>query len=198
MKKLFSLTMLLVTILVPHRAKAYDLPINLSNLYLSGNTSCNLLTNDKKRDTQVTFQPGFFVAPAIGYRFCNGFRIEGEFGYRHNCFKKLKFFETHFHINGPQETYTGMANFYYDFPLIYCFKPYIGAGLGYAHTKIKIHQGNISKKGVENGFAWQLISGLAFPVNNHADLALEYRFFQNERIGRIQNHDIGVTLRYYF
>ena len=198
MKKIILLTILFLVLIVPQCIKAYQLPFDLSGFYLSGNVSCNFLALNKKHDTKLTFDPGIFVAPAIGYRFCNGLRVEGEFGYRHNNLKKLKFYGTSFHINGHLETYTGMANVYYDFPICWCLKPYVGAGIGYANSKVKICQGNVLAKGHDNGFAWQVIAGVAYPISNNVDLAVEYRFFKNERISRVQNHDIGGTLRYYF
>jgi hypothetical protein len=197
MKKIILIVLLFITTL-PLSLNGFEIPFDLSDFYLSGNLSCNLLSHNKKHAAKVNVQPGVFVSPAIGYRFCNGFRLEGEFGYRYNHFNKLKFFGTTFHIDGRFETFSGMANIYYDIPLCFCLKPYIGAGIGYAHSFLKIRQGNAFHKSNCNNFAWQLIAGIAYPIRENVDFAIEYRFFKNEGVSRIQNHDIGGSLRYYF
>lgn len=205
MKKLISLTLLLLALIVPQSVKAMEMPFDLNGFYVSGNASCNFLSHDREHGAKVTFDPGYFLAPAIGYRFCNGFRVEGEFGYRHNCLKRLKFYGTSFHVSGKFETYSGLANVYYDLPMCWCLKPYIGAGIGYAYTKATVHgdgyysgSSSSSSRGHRSGFAWQVIAGVAYPICENIDLAVEYRFFRNERICRVQNNDIGASVRYYF
>ncbi len=199
MKKLILLTTLLLALLVPHCVKAIDLPFDLTGFYVNGNVSCNLTTYKRHHGAKFTFDPGIFVAPALGYRFNNGLRLEGEFGYRYNDVYRLKYYGASYHVNGKLETFSGMANVYYDVPFCWSmFKPYVGAGIGYAHMKHKIHYGDISSKDHDNGFAWQVIAGVAYPISENVDLALEYRFFKNESFSRIQNHDIGGSLRYYF
>lgn len=198
MKKSILLTIIFLALIVPQNVKALDLPFDLTGFYLSGNVSCNLAIHRTHQRTKVTYDPGVFVSPAIGYRFCNGIRVEGEFGYRYNHLKRLNFYGTTFHVRGRLETLSGLANVYYDIPLCWCIKPYIGAGIGYGYTTLKVRQGNFSTEGHKSGFAWQVIAGLAYPIYCNVDLAVEYRFFKNERINCSQNHDIGASLRYYF
>lgn len=199
MKKSISLSILFLVLLVPQIIKAFELPFDLSGFYASANVSCNFATHDRHHHVKVSFDPGVFVSPAIGYRFCNGLRVEGEFGYRYNHLKRLNYYGTSFRVGGHLETFSGLANVYYDFPLCWCLTSYVGAGIGYAYTRNEMHQGYVfAGKGHDSGFAWQVMAGLAYPICDKIDLAIEYRFFINEGISRVQNHDIGGSLRYNF
>lgn len=198
MKKLILLTILFLILIVPQCVKGFELPFNLSGFYLNGNVFCNFAKREKHQNSKATLNPGIFVAPAVGYQFCNGLRVEGEFGYRYNDLKRLKFYGTSFCLHGHLETFSGLANVYYDIPLCWCLKPYIGGGIGYGYSKIRMRQGNFACTRHNCGFAWQVMAGIAYPVCDNVDFAMEYRFFRNERISCFQNHDIGGGLRYYF
>lgn len=110
-----------------------------------------------------------------------------------------------FKLRGHLETYAVLANFYYDLDFCNCWnlKPYIGAGVGYAHnvTKAKVRFPGESRHRSEDDksdkFAWQIIAGVAMPVTDCIDLALEYRYF-NSGIRKIHNHDAGAALRFWF
>ena len=144
------------------------------------------------------------MAVAAGYRVCDDLRFEAEFGYRNNHLRKIKISDNYtsfkFKLSGHVETFSGLANVYYDFPVCFCVRPYVGAGIGYAYTKSKVSFSYISDyvKHHEDGFAWQVIAGVTYPVYNNVDLALEYRFFRCEATKEAQNHDIGLNLRYNF
>lgn len=207
MKKLILLAVMFMAVLVPHCVKALDMPFNLDGFYVSGNASCNFLTNSKKHHAKLTFEPGYLLAPAIGYRFCNGIRLEAEFAYRRNENKKAKYLGFSHRIGGHLETFSGLANVYYDLPVCWYVKPYVGVGIGYAYSDIRAkvrfidensEVNSASLKGRRDGFAWQAIAGVTYPLCDNIDVAVEYRFFQNVSLKRAYNNDIGATLRYFF
>ena len=214
MKKLISLTILFLALVVPQCLKAYELPFDLTGFYLTGNASCNIIEIEKRHGAKLSLDEGYNLSTGIGYRFCNNFRVEGEFAYRNNHLRRVKFsrrildavesesselvLSRRNKISGYYETFAGLANVYYDLPTCWCLKPYVGAGIGYGYSKIKVRKNDFTVKGHRDGFAWQVIAGVAYPIYDHIDLAVEYRFFCNESNRKIDNHDIGASLRYFF
>lgn len=198
MKKLIIYLALFLGLIVPEYMKALELPVNFKGFYVSSNVSCNLVSHTRHRGVKFHFEPGLFISPAIGYRFCNGLRLEGEFGYRYNHLCRLNYCGTNYHVCGHLETFSGLANIYYDFPVCWYIKPYVGAGLGYAHVNHRLHIGNLCNKECDDGFAWQVMAGLTYSICSNMDLSAEYRFFRNENFNHLQNHAIGGSLRYYF
>lgn len=131
---------------------------------------------------------------------------------RHRCEQK--------HKRGDAETWSVLVNFLYDFETCWCAKPFLGAGVGYASTEFKRHHRKHSSsstsseccendcssssssrkhhKKEEDGFAWQLIAGLAYPLCDGWDLSLQYRFFNPVEKARIRFHDVGIGIAYNF
>lgn len=82
------------------------------------------------KDKSFKTHPGYQVGGSIGYKFCNNIRLEGEFSYRKNNFRK--------HYHGNRELFTYMANAFYDFNLNCEWTPYIGMGIGYERARNKL------------------------------------------------------------
>lgn len=199
MKKSIFIALFLFASIMPQSIKAFAYPFYLSGFYLNANLSCNIATHDKHHHIKASYDPGLFISSAIGHRFCNGLRLEGEFGYRRNNLRRINNFGTSFRMHGDLRTYSALANLYYDFSSVLCLKPYVGFGGGYAYTKNKMNHGYIFRgKRQHDGFAWQVTAGMAYPVNYNLDLAIEYRFFRNVDISHVQNHAVGADVRYYF
>lgn len=173
---------------------------------------------------QVEFDVGYNVGGFLGFRCCNGLRIEGEIGYRNSDLDTA----TVFHSAGSGVTAESvssaeiqvinyMANFIYECAFQVCdccLRPYFGVGFGGANVSLDVNQ---TIDGValvfdddETVFAYQLIMGLAYPINECMDLAIEYRFMDiaeaqleggGERFETreyVSNHNILVSLKYVF
>lgn len=159
---------------------------------------------------------GYFVSGSIGRRFCEWpVRAELEVGYHHNQKRKHHHNSSgsdnnHHRRNSDANTWSILVNGLYDFQTCWCVKPFLGAGIGYASTELKRHHNNHSSSGNngdssshhrrhkdKNGFAWQLIAGLGYPVCDGWDLSIEYRYF-NPAERRLHNHDIGLGVKYTF
>jgi|GEM_PF-907695 len=229
MKKKFTLLMASMMLLGASAAQAwtdsgccYEDPCceDLTGFYIGGFGGANFISTSRNcNQDRRSFDTGYVLNASIGYRWCHDVRFEFEYAYRSNK-------GNHKH-NGSRsdcdecETSSGygskhksfiqnayMFNGFYDLAMCqdWCFKPFVGAGIGYVQTRNSHHNfKNISDTGSSghrhsnknNGFAWQLIAGIAYPICDEVDLSLEYRFFKGKE-RNLYNNDIGVGMKYYF
>lgn len=165
-------------------------------------------------------ETGYFVAGSIGMRKYECFRGELEGGYHHNSRKKHHHDSSSDHHGnrghrGDTNTWSIMFNGFYDIQTCWCVKPFIGIGLGFASTEHKHHKRNHSDSSGcatcgsssshhhhhnnrRDGFAWQAIVGLAYPVCDCWDISIQYRYFNNTRVNRLHYNDVGVGIAYAF
>ena len=132
----------------------------------------------------------------------------------------------HYQVN--TSVWTGMFNVYYDFDTGTKLMPYINAGVGYAHLKMKAHTwGNCGTGPYElrfkedaNNFAWNIGLGVSYALTDNLSVDLGYRYtdFGNiksnpviagETIGMVgpfivdgdmkfYMHEVNLGLRYAF
>jgi len=102
----------------------------------------------------------------VGYGMANGFRLEGELGYRNNELDEF----------APDEAtvWSGMINLFYDFNRGGGWEPYLGVGVGYADVEIEDFD--------ESSWGWQALAGIAIPINEQLDFDVGYRFFRVEEL----------------
>lgn len=202
MKKMLLLTILFAAFLVPQCVKAVD----VEGFYLGATGAANFATSTKKH--RGKYDTGFFGAVDLGYRWCNGFHLEAEVAYRYNKAKKHRTYGANYNRRhrGHRDVWAAMVNVLYDINMCWCVQPYVGVGIGYAHVRNQLGRTFFNGYGFrnrknDNAFAWQVIVGVAYPICDNIDLAVEYRFFDTttQRHQRqIYNNDIGVNLKYYF
>lgn len=169
---------------------------------------------------EYEFDTGYNVGGFLGFRFCNGFRVEGEIGYRNSDLDRLYEHDgaatTQFDLSsGELSTISYMANFIYECAFIMCdccMRPYFGVGFGAANVTLEAPDAGsgITVNDDETVFAYQLIVGLAYPINECVDVALEYRWFDTAEIqlaagtDRFEtrefmgSHNIMVSAKYVF
>lgn len=168
---------------------------------------------------EVEQDAGFAIGGFMGYRFCNGLRIEGEIAYRSADPDEVTVYDG----TPAAESLTSkdlsvisyMANIMYECAFIVCdccLRPYFGAGFGAATVNFEANSANMTAvDGDDTVFAYQLIVGLAYPVNECIDVALEYRYFDTsefefspaasetfESREYIGSHNLLVTAKYVF
>lgn len=167
----------------------------------------NWLENIKKHHHKFQFQTGYLVGASVGYEWCNNIRAEAEFAYRHN---KLR--HAHWSHSGEHQSWKGrnsvrtwslLANMIYDFQLDCAWlNPYVGFGIGYGNNKV-VNDRWDNDEGCcnrncknRNGFAWQFIAGVAYPVTECFDLDIEYRYFQSHK--HVRSNDLVFGGRFAF
>ena len=156
-------------------------------LYVGAGAGYNLPENwSNSRVTVAEPKGGAVGVGSIGYALGNGFRFELEGNYRWAGLNRSALAAS---TSGSVQTYGAMANVLFDIdvgaPWVF---PYIGGGAGYAWTHFNrttlFTPAAFPALGshfnqTEDGFAFQAIGGLSFPVPGAPGLSLttEYRFF---------------------
>jgi opacity protein-like surface antigen len=216
MKKIAAL----LTALVPLFSSAVVEAHPWEGFYVGATGGANFLQNSKKHHGHKNrYDTGYLVGGFVGYRWCEGFRVEGEVSYRSAHLKSIHVRsesgsdvvavsssseDRHGHGNRNNSTWAYMANLYYDIDTCSAFTPYVGGGIGYANVRRSHHHhevfGSESSSHHSNrrsGFAWQVIAGVGYEVLPCVDLALEYRFFKNNE-NRVYNQSVGLVAKYHF
>ena len=122
----------------------------------------------------VEFDTGWAALATMGYAFQNsGWRIEGEFGYRHNDVDAIAGTAT----NGELTSETLMANVLYDFKLMERLTLSVGAGAGAEHSTF---DDGVIDQDEDYNFAYQGIAGLSYAVSPRLDLTMNYRYLRTD------------------
>jgi len=126
-----------------------------TGMYIAGEAGGSFPTNDLDDDGVYSL--------ALGWQFMPMVRAELEGGYRNNDLDVG---------TGHANTWTWMLNGYYDFKNDSMITPYLGAGLGYAHSQLHA-------PGVDEGdgaFVWQAIAGASFNLTPNWAITADYRY----------------------
>ena len=144
-------------------------------------------SNNAGTNGTLEFDSGWGIDGALGYSLSGslqGFRVEGEVGYRSNDIDKVNVnnFGQLPGATGDVDVWTGLINGYYDIDLGSNFMPYVGAGLGIARLS-----GNITVPGPggtvsdnETVFAYQFSAGLGYAVSPSTTLFAGYRYLATD------------------
>lgn len=146
------------------------------------------------QQTQTEHNLGFAIVGAIGYKFDNGVRVEGEISYRRNTPENVDLLDStgasvfSFDGSGSQQTFAFMANALYEFDLTGGWHPYLGGGVGVALVNrettlefpgiVIIPPGDIDAvDDTDTVLAYQAIAGVAYDITDTVAIGVEYRFF---------------------
>lgn len=137
--------------------------------------------------TETVKQPydaGFAGSVALGYRIADQLRIEVEGLYQSNDMNKVNvsFSGVEFGnvpsfsvpFKGERERTAFLINGYYDFKNSTAFTPYITAGMGGYHLRLKRQFGSLEN---DLDFAWQAGAGINYKLNDRISFDLKYRYF---------------------
>lgn len=132
------------------------------------------------------YDTGYTGSVAIGYRIADQFRLEAEGIYQSNA--RNKFNETFSFVSpnfsdsqsfsgdlkGQRERSAFLLNGYYDFKNSTAFTPFITAGMGGYHIRLKTANGSSDN---DLDFAWQAGAGVNYKLNDSISFDLKYRYF---------------------
>lgn len=162
----------------------------------------NFLQNTALNGNKSKYHTGYTVAGSLGYCWCYGLRVEGEYAYRRNTIRKIHFFGQGASKHGHFQTSSYMANLLWDLPLsswgyTFCnIRPFVGGGIGYDLQQMHSSNSRIDFHQKWNHFSWQLMAGLAYPIFCNTEMTFEYKYHQGGC--HFYNHSIGVGLSYKF
>ncbi|MEQ1558020.1 MAG: outer membrane beta-barrel protein [Methyloglobulus sp.] len=135
------------------------------------------------------YDPGFAGSLALGYQVADQFRLEGEVLYQSNDNGKEHFslsiqpVTRHSHgssspssapSKGDRERMAFLLNGYYDFKNSTAFTPYITAGMGGYHLRLKGERSSVDN---DLDFAWQAGAGVNYKLDDRISFDLKYRYF---------------------
>lgn len=118
------------------------------------------------------FDTGYGFNLSAGYNF-DGFRIEGEFGYKNADMDKLSGGGGSANVDDTDITVMSyMVNGYYDIKNSSSITPFLGVGLGVLNGEIDSE----GSKDDDTVFGYQLTAGVSFALNKNINLDLSYRY----------------------
>lgn len=186
------------------------------NWYVSGAGGATWFESADSRaggsSLETSFETGYALLGAAGRQFGNGFRAEGEFGYRNAATDKTQLNSgPEFNTDGSVSALSFMANGYYDFDVGMKIKPYIGGGIGGARVSandIRIN-GTQLVDDSDVVFAYQAIGGLGYDLTRNLTAFVEYRYFATldptfnasgggDYESQFMSHNAMLGLRYHF
>lgn len=166
---------------------------------------------------------GYIVGGLLGYRCCNGVRVEFELAWREHEFDDVLIYDGGTGVVPvPSTTSSKFTALSYMFNVIYecvfcacdlCFRPYFGFGLGGATVDAELVYTTapaLSLNEEDTVFAYQLIMGMAYPLNDCVEFAVQYRFFSADEpsfdlstnsiasLEWLKSHSVTFDVRYMF
>lgn len=155
---------------------------------------------------------------SLGYATADNWRIESELAHRYNRTGSVG---NHEDSRSSFHAWTAMVNVLYDFDVAAGFRPYLGAGIGFARSYGSLAGWSTGTRPVGSiipgdtryvevrerdlSIAYQGIAGVAFPLTERITLDTEYRYFgygstryDNVNVGNLSGHEVWAGLRYSF
>lgn len=196
-----------------------------AQIYIEGNVGASFVS-DSDFDGNIAgtpfsgkseFDNTWVVGGALGYRFTRNIRAEFNLSYR-NADIDSATFDGVGTVEGAGDVsaLTGMVNVYYDFATGSKFRPYIGAGLGFARIELDSDaNAAMVSNDSDTVFAWNLMAGIAYAVSDNAEITLGYRYLGSQDVSldvsvpalggatgsmdaEFDTHEVLIGLRYTF
>lgn len=124
---------------------------------------------------KVTYDSGWLGTVAVGYNFAGPLRTDFEYLWQKNDIDTLAYNNSFGNFQeGDFKTQAFMLNGYYDIATGSPWIPYFGAGIGWA--KLDLNSPGLPFSDNDDVFAYQLMGGLGYAVNDQLTLDIQYRF----------------------
>lgn len=160
-------------------------------------TGANFLQSTQTNGNKTKYDAGYIIAGSLGYYWCYGLRLEGEYAYRNNDVSKMHFVGQGFSRHGCFQSSSYMANLFWDIPqCLYNLHPFLGLGIGYDCQRLCASNSRIRFNQRWSHFSWQLMAGVAYPIFCNTEFTIEYRFHQGG--SHFNNHTLGFGIVYHF
>ena len=152
------------------------------------------VANDQGSELQLDDGSAFFFS--LGRMNGRNLRTEIELSFRSNDIGSLVTPDAELAATGQLQTFSGMANLYWefvDFPTGR-LKPYFGGGVGFlsvsSDLRLTSDPSSLDDSTAStSSFAYQWMAGVNYKVSNHLDLYGEYRFVDAESFGISSDRD---------
>jgi OOP family OmpA-OmpF porin len=129
----------------------------------------------------TSFDTGYILSGAFGYRWGSGLRTEVEYNFRKSGVDHIAGVDA----SGKQRVHGLMANILYDFGEHSSFRPYVGGGIGAGWNRWSNVRGNPSATfptgtalftDTDRALQWQAIGGVSRPFTEKVEGFVEYRY----------------------
>ena len=163
-----------------------DNAVSTFNPYVAVKGGYSILS---KKDN-IKYKNGFTGAVEFGVAY-DAWRLGLEVSYKQNKIKE----STNNHVNadnyknGKYLSLAAMINAYYDYALTDECSLYLGLGLGADKVSIK-DNGNNAKELSKVVFAWQVMAGVAYDINENWTIEAGYRLFNTAKAKLDGQHKI--------
>lgn len=128
---------------------------------------------------RVNFDDDALGNITLGHAFESGLRVEFEVPYRQNDFDTSAS-----GASGRVKNYGALVNLIYDFNKNGAFQPYVGAGVGYGRTEVKLNGntlgGLVDVNDSNDGLIAQGLLGVGFKITDSLMADIGYRYFYAE------------------
>ncbi|PKN18963.1 MAG: hypothetical protein CVU71_09245 [Deltaproteobacteria bacterium HGW-Deltaproteobacteria-6] len=153
---------------------------------------------------------GVGIGGSLGYRYSD-FRVEGEVMYGRNDVKDIRFAGGGGDLSGYYDLWGATMNLFYDIPVGFRFRPYVGAGLGVVF--FEAHDITLAgfppTTGRNKLFTYKLMAGVSCSLSDAWRLLLGYRFmgmngpdFETGGVplqgDPVQTHAVQAGVQFYF
>ena len=151
------------------------------------------VANDQGSELDLDDGTAFFFS--LGRMNGRNLRTEIELSFRSNDISALLTPDAELPATGQLQTFSGMANLYWEFVNSPTgrLKPYIGAGAGFlsvsSDLRLTSDPSTFEDSESSSSFAYQWMAGLNYKVSNHLDLYGEYRFVEADSFGISSDRD---------
>ncbi|CCB86074.1 MULTISPECIES: outer membrane beta-barrel protein [Parachlamydia] len=139
----------------------------------------------------LKYDDGYAISLVGGCAFFDAFRAEVEGSYHRNNLKSVRFGDEKFSC-GHARSYCVMGNFFYDLYLGCLINPYVGFGVGVEATHFVISASRHRFKHTRSGCARQVILGLTYPICQHVEASIDYKFRRGVRHTLSQSVCVGI------
>lgn len=128
---------------------------------------------------EAKFDTGWTAGGALGFRVFDMFRLEAHASFRRADIDTVSVggIET---ADGWAGTAAFLGNAYFDIPIPFPVKPYVGGGAGVAIFSADVDGSAVDVDDDDTELAWNVMGGLLWPVWRHLELDARYRYITSD------------------